>query len=76
MSENSKMVMSVAHSLGYGWAERHPFYEAPLSYEYADMVTEQEIYRSVEASVTPDDEDYEWILDSWEEGYWAYWDNH
>lgn len=76
MPEHTKMVKSIAHALGWGYAESHTYHEAPLSYEYGDMVTSQEIYRQVEDQIDLKDEDYEWILDDWEEGYFDYWNNH
>lgn len=50
---------------------------APLSGEWADEVTIPEVYQSIEDELGREltTDEYEWVLDDWEEGYNEHWDD-
>ena len=69
----------IAAQNGKNHAETHDYREAPLSGEWAGEITTGEVIMEVEEEAglgtIPADLESE-ILDSWEAGYWEFWDEY
>lgn len=68
---------TIANKLGRSYAESSSIRSnAPLSGEWAGDITIPEVYRAIEEEIGREltTDEYEWVLDDWESGYFDYWD--
>lgn len=66
----------IAHELGKNYAAGSMIRStAPLSGEWAGMITIPEVYRDIEDALGREmtTDEYEWVLDEWEAGYEEHW---